>query len=305
MSLQGYVRHWRDIRDWRWRSDPNTFSVFWFLVEGANFKDAEWRDLSLKRGQLFTSRDSIAATCGLTRQEVKTSLEKLRKCGAIVTDATPRGLLVTLCNYDRYNGGEQGEQPASNHLATTEQPASNLRATYEQPTSNMLATTEQPQRKKDKKDKKEENEENEKKTPKPPKGAWPGFEEFWSRYPKKEARAAAESAWNKIKPLLADVLTALEWQIPEKDWIGEGRKYAPQASAYLNQRRWEDENPNAAPPLKGEYVDFVPAPPTDLMMMEPWDRLLFLKAQEEAEEEERCRPPANDEIEELPPGEYF
>lgn len=72
-----------------------------------------------------------------------------------------------------------------------------------------------------------------------------GFDEFWSAYPKKTAKADAEKAWAKIKPDLQTVLTALSWQSSLEDWKKENGKYIPFPASYLNSKRYEDEKPTA------------------------------------------------------------
>ena len=72
-----------------------------------------------------------------------------------------------------------------------------------------------------------------------------GFNEFWTAYPRKIAKADAEKAWAKIKPDLQTVLTALEWQCKLEDWTKDGVKYIPFPASYLNSKRYEDEKPVA------------------------------------------------------------
>jgi hypothetical protein len=70
-----------------------------------------------------------------------------------------------------------------------------------------------------------------------------GFDNFWTAYPRKIAKADAERAWAKIKPDLQAVLTALEWQCKSEDWTRDGGKYIPYPASYLNSKRYEDEKP--------------------------------------------------------------
>lgn len=69
------------------------------------------------------------------------------------------------------------------------------------------------------------------------------FEQFWTTYPRKEAKAKALEAWNKNTPPIEEVLAALKWQTKKDDWIKEGGKYIPMPATYLNARRWTDERP--------------------------------------------------------------
>lgn len=71
----------------------------------------------------------------------------------------------------------------------------------------------------------------------------PGFEEFWSLYPRREAKQDAVSAWNWVAPdeaLQGRILRALALQVLAKGW-GIDRKFCPYAATWLNKRRWEDE----------------------------------------------------------------
>lgn len=69
-------------------------------------------------------------------------------------------------------------------------------------------------------------------------GDWPGFDQFWALYPKKEAKKTALKSWNKEKPDLTAVIKALDWQKSSRAWK-DG--FIPMPTTYLNQRRWEDE----------------------------------------------------------------
>ena len=70
------------------------------------------------------------------------------------------------------------------------------------------------------------------------------FEKFWTLYPKRTGKGAAEKAWSKIKApseTLALITTALSWQVKSEQWTKDGGQYIPMPATYLNQRRWEDQ----------------------------------------------------------------
>jgi acyl carrier protein len=66
------------------------------------------------------------------------------------------------------------------------------------------------------------------------------FTEFWNKYPKKVGKDKALSAWKKKSPKLNDVLFALTWQIESQQWQ---KGYIPNPATYLNEGRWQDEQP--------------------------------------------------------------
>lgn len=78
-----------------------------------------------------------------------------------------------------------------------------------------------------------------------------GFVEFWSAYPKKVGKGAAESAWKKLKPPADKCMSALANQKSSADWKKENGQYIPHPATWINQRRWEDGETSADP---GELI---------------------------------------------------
>ena len=75
------------------------------------------------------------------------------------------------------------------------------------------------------------------------------FEDFWYKYPKKVGKQEAIKAWKKAKPDILQVIDALNWQIPSKQWQQEDGKYVPNPATYLNQGRFMDEPPTIEAPF--------------------------------------------------------
>lgn len=67
------------------------------------------------------------------------------------------------------------------------------------------------------------------------------FEQFWSVYPKRAGKSAAMKAWAKASPDIIVVLSALGWQVHQPQWTKDGGQFIPNASTWINNRRWEDE----------------------------------------------------------------
>ncbi len=70
------------------------------------------------------------------------------------------------------------------------------------------------------------------------------FGRFWDAYPKRIAKQAAERAWQKqrCEPFAERIIAAvLERAAGDPQWKRDGGQYIPNASTYLNQRRWEDQ----------------------------------------------------------------
>jgi len=68
------------------------------------------------------------------------------------------------------------------------------------------------------------------------------FELFWNAYPRKTGKGAAWKVWGKIPSgTLPLILTALEWQCKQEQWVKEGGQFIPMPATYLTQARWEDQ----------------------------------------------------------------
>lgn len=74
------------------------------------------------------------------------------------------------------------------------------------------------------------------------------FATFWNAYPKKVGRQAAEKAFARVKQpadKLALILKALAWQTVSEQWQRDGGQFIPNPATYINQGRWDDEQPTA------------------------------------------------------------
>lgn len=80
-----------------------------------------------------------------------------------------------------------------------------------------------------------------------------GFAKFWAQYPRKTAKANAQSAWNRLKAnaeLQATILHDLA-QRKQNDHQWRDVAFVPHPATYLNGKRWEDEivKPSSPPPM--------------------------------------------------------
>jgi biotin operon repressor len=138
--MSGWVKFHRKIEEWEWYKDANTFRLFFHLVMKANHKEGRWQGILVLRGQHITSSDGLANELGLTRQQIRTSLNKLKSTNEITIKTTSKYSLVTVANYSLYQANEE---------EVTNKTTNNI--TNEQPTDNQQVTT----NKNDKKNKKE------------------------------------------------------------------------------------------------------------------------------------------------------
>ncbi len=66
------------------------------------------------------------------------------------------------------------------------------------------------------------------------------FDRFWQRYPRKVARSHCLAIWLKRKPPIDAVISALDWQVTQPNWLKDGGQFIPHPSTWLNGGRWDD-----------------------------------------------------------------
>jgi hypothetical protein len=84
-----------------------------------------------------------------------------------------------------------------------------------------------------------------------------GFAEFWSAYPKKVGKGAAQAAWKKHKPDLAICIAAITTAKASRDWQKENGQYIPNPATWINQMRWEDGETVSATPAEFDMQAFL------------------------------------------------
>ena len=119
MNKEGWISLYRKFLDWQWYDYPTVKIVFLHCLLSANHKPAKWRDLTIKRGQLITSYEKLAAHNGLSIQQVRTAIEKLQSTNEITYKSTSRYSIITIKNYNLYQDSNIQKTETNNKRATT------------------------------------------------------------------------------------------------------------------------------------------------------------------------------------------
>jgi len=82
-----------------------------------------------------------------------------------------------------------------------------------------------------------------KETPKPPSGQSAFFDKFWTAYPRRVGKRAAQAKWKtlKLNPLLDQILRAVEAQKKTESWRKDNGQFIPHPATWLNRGSWDDE----------------------------------------------------------------
>lgn len=226
----GFVKLNDNLKNWAWINDPKTVYIYVRLLLGAAWQDTDVGNVHLRRGEIAISQRDFATQCLVTRQELRTALNRLMSTQKISQRVERKISIITLCEYDC-------DALTTAQNLTKQQPNNNPIVAQCQPNVNpptLLNTKEQNIKS------------SETHTPaaRPPAVSDESFDKFWAAYPKKTAKQDAKKAWAKLKPdeeLLNKIITSLERQKKTEQWTSDSGQYIPYPATWLNGRRWEDE----------------------------------------------------------------
>lgn len=134
---QGWICLHRQLLEWEWYNDINVCRLFLHCLLKANHKDKKWQGKVIPRGSFVTGRNVLADETGLTVQQIRTSLNKLKSTNDLTIKSTNKNSLVTVVNYGFYQDKEMevtnkttskplNEQPTDNHQITTTNNVNNV-----------------------------------------------------------------------------------------------------------------------------------------------------------------------------------
>lgn len=125
----GFVAFPRGLTAWEWYDDPNTCRLFFHLMLTANWEPKNWHGIVIEPGSRVASLSRLAAETGLTIQNIRTSLERLKSTGYLTIKTTNKYSVLSINNWLDVTG--------RNKLA-------NIQPTFNQQTSNNQLTTTKP-----------------------------------------------------------------------------------------------------------------------------------------------------------------
>ena len=135
---KGYIKAYRKLLDDSvWRLPPEQKIVFITLLLMANHAENDWlwqnEKFTCKTGQLITSLDALAKRSGpgISIRNVRTAIANLEKLKILTNKSTKTGRLITICNWNEYQGfiapGRQTDRQRSDKEMTTNKNGMNVR----------------------------------------------------------------------------------------------------------------------------------------------------------------------------------
>jgi hypothetical protein len=135
--MSGWIKLHRSILDWEWYSDVNTSRLFTHLLLKANYKPKNWKGIPVAIGQTITSRDTLSRETGLSIQQIRTSLSKLKSTSDITIKSTSKYTSVTITAYSLYQSMDDLETIKITSDTTNDQQTNNKQITTTKEVKNI------------------------------------------------------------------------------------------------------------------------------------------------------------------------
>lgn len=123
--MQGYIKTYRQMTEWEWYKNIPVKVLFWHCLLKANHKPKKWQGETIEAGSFITSISILGFETGLTVQQVRTALIKLKSTCEITYRTTSRFTIITIKNWNYY----QEDNTQNNKQITNEQQTNNKQIT--------------------------------------------------------------------------------------------------------------------------------------------------------------------------------
>ena len=127
-NLNGFIKLHRKLLAWEWYSDINVRVLFFHCLLKANHKTEKWQGIEINAGQFVTSLGHLSKECGLTEQQTRTALSKLKSTSEITSKSTSRYSIITVNNWNLY----QTNNTQDNKQITNNQQTNNNKQEYKE-----------------------------------------------------------------------------------------------------------------------------------------------------------------------------
>ena len=127
--MEGWIKLYRKFSEWEWFNISEMVHLFIYLLLNANHDKGEWRGVVIERGQILTGLNSLHQHTKISYQKLRTCLKRLEKTKEINIQSTNKYSLITICNYESYQNGQQTTNIQPNKQLTNNQQATNIQIT--------------------------------------------------------------------------------------------------------------------------------------------------------------------------------
>lgn len=102
--MAGWLKLYRKLLNWEWYHDNNVKVLFLHLLLTASYRREKHIGITIERGQSLCTLKDLARDVRLTVSQLRTALRKLTYTGEISVQSTNKGTLITVTNFESYQG---------------------------------------------------------------------------------------------------------------------------------------------------------------------------------------------------------
>jgi DNA-binding transcriptional MocR family regulator len=135
--MSGFIKLHREIAEWEWYQDSNTFRLYIHLILHANYTDKKYQGTLVRRGEFITSHQGLADKLNLSIQNVRTAIKKLKSSGYITVKPTSKYSHITIVEYDIMQDKHTPTNIPTNTLVTNDQQLTNKQTTTTKEKKNI------------------------------------------------------------------------------------------------------------------------------------------------------------------------
>lgn len=129
LKMAGFIQLHKKLIKWEWYSNIPVRLTFIHLLLIANWEDKNWQGITIKRGQALLGTIDTPKEIGISRQQFRTALNKLKSTNEITTKSTNKNTLVTIVKYDEYQDVKTKLTNTITNNTTNNQPTNNQQIT--------------------------------------------------------------------------------------------------------------------------------------------------------------------------------
>ena len=203
---KSFIKLYRKIQDnWIW-DNPLYLKCWIDILMRASIKPSSMllnnQIIEVNRGEIVFSQENFAKRNGMSRQQLRTFLKKLKQTNMIKSSPNSNQQITHLfiVGYNTYNSIKNNQD-----------------LTNTQPRLNHIIRKKESKKVINNKD----------------------FDLFWEHYPKKVGKKKVQDKFNSNNYPIDLIIKNIELQKKSDQW--QNQQYIPNPETYLNQERWTDE----------------------------------------------------------------
>ena len=145
--MKDAIKIYTKIQDWTWYKNPYTSKLFLHLLLTACEDNCVQDGVPVERGQVCMSLRQMSEECGVSVSQCRTAIKNLCHTGEIEVNTDHKKFVITIINYDTYQGKEKPKMRVNNLYDVDNQTwyksVINDRAYLEQACMKLFITIEQ------------------------------------------------------------------------------------------------------------------------------------------------------------------